>query len=220
MNNIYAKTIALVLAAILLFTGGAFLGSLQSFNVNIEGDIGVNGNAGAQVNATVPTQSTTTTTAPVQTTAPATTQTAVAETFKDVQTTSTVAGVKSEVVGSYLLQKGVGVAITSKANSIAQSYGFAKGETPYAKVLDMDIKKSDKAKASLDFAAQAYGAENVAYLQMELGKMSKGQYTLLPGGVDIEVSFSIPKEALDANATYAVIRVVSGGEFTVLEDTV
>jgi len=63
----------LVLAAILLFTGGAFLGSLQSFNVNIEGDIGVNGNAGAQVNATVPTQSTTTTTAPVQTTAPATT---------------------------------------------------------------------------------------------------------------------------------------------------
>lgn len=73
MNNIYAKTIALVLAAILLFTGGAFLGSLQSFNVNIEGDIGVNGNAGAQVNATVPTQSTTTTTAPVQTTAPATT---------------------------------------------------------------------------------------------------------------------------------------------------
>ena len=83
----------------------------------------------------------------------------------------------------------------------------------------MDVKKSDKAKASLDFAAQAYGAENVAFLQMELGKMSKGQYTLLPGGVDIAVSFSIPKAALEDGATYAVIRVVKGGEFTVLEDT-
>lgn len=155
-------------------------------------------------------------------TAPATTQTAapvVVNPFKEYQTTSSVAGVKSEVAGSYLLQKGVGVAITSKAASIAQSYGFAKGETPYAKVLDMDVKKSDKAKASLDFAAQAYGAENVAFLQMELGKMSKGQYTLLPGGVDIAVSFSIPKEALEDGATYAVIRVVTGGEFTVLEDT-
>ena len=155
-------------------------------------------------------------------TAPATTQTAapvVVNPFKEYQTTSSVAGVKSEVAGSYLLQKGVGVAITSKAASIAQSYGFAKGETPYAKVLDMDVKKSDKAKASLDFAAQAYGAENVAYLQMELGKMSKGQYTLLPGGVDIAVSFSIPKAALEDGATYAVIRVVKGGEFTVLEDT-
>ena len=109
-------------------------------------------------------------------TAPATTQTAapvVVNPFKEYQTTSSVAGVKSEVQGAYLLQKGVAVAITSNAATIAEGYAFAKGETPYAKVLDMDVKKSDKAKASLDFAAQAYGAENVAFLQMELEKCLK-----------------------------------------------
>ena len=156
-------------------------------------------------------------------TAPATTQTVapvVVNPFKDVQTTSTVAGVKSEVPGAYLLQKGVAVAITSNAASIAEGYTFAKGETPYAKVFDMDVKKSVNAKASLDFVAQAYGGTNVAYIDMELGKMSAdGKYTLLPDGAGIAATFSIPKDALTAGAKYAVVRVVSGGAFTLLEDT-
>ena len=157
-------------------------------------------------------------------TAPATTETAapapvVVNPFKEYQTTSSVAGVKSEVAGSYLLQKGVGVAITSKAASIAQSYGFAKGETPFAKVFEMDVKKSDKAKASLDGVALAYGGTNVAYIDMEIGKMTNGHYTLLPNGAGIAATFSIPKTAVEAGAKYAVVRVVAGGEFTLLEDT-
>lgn len=139
--------------------------------------------------------------------------------FKDVQATSTVAGVKSEVQGAYLLQKGVAVAITSNAATIAEGYAFAKGETPYAKVFDMDVKKSANAKASLDFVAQAYGGANVAYIDMEIGKMANGQYTVLPDGAGIAATFSIPKEAVDVNAKYAVVRVVAGGEFKLLEDT-
>lgn len=166
---------------------------------------------GAFATTTVPTAPTTTKT---ETAAPA-----VVDTFKEVQATSAVAGVKSEVTGAYLLQKGVGVAITSNAAAIAEGYAFAKGETPFAKVFDMDVKKSVKAKASLDFVAQAYGGANVAYVDMELGKMTNGHYTLLPGGADIAVTFSIPKNAVDAAAKYAVVRVVAGGEFTLLEDT-
>ena len=78
MDNIYAKTIAIVLALILIFSGGAFLGSLQSFNVNIEGDIGVNGSAGTPVAATTSTPVQTTTSAPVQTTTVAPTVTTTA----------------------------------------------------------------------------------------------------------------------------------------------
>lgn len=154
-------------------------------------------------------------------TAPTTTQEAApANPFKDVQTTSSVAGVKSEVPGAYLLQKGVAVAITSSAAAIAEGYAFAKGEKPYAIVFDMDVKKSVNAKASLDFAAQAYGGSNVAYIDMELGKMSAdGKYTVLPDGAGIAATFSIPKNALDVNAKYAVVRVVVGGAFTLLEDT-
>lgn len=143
----------------------------------------------------------------------------VADSFKDVQTTSSVAGVKSEVAGAYLLQKDVAVAITTNAATIAEGYSFAKGETPYAKVFDMDVKKSDKAKASLDGVALAYGGENVAYIDMEIGKMSNGHYTLLPNGAGIAATFSIPKKAVEAGAKYAVVRVVAGGEFTLLEDT-
>ncbi len=151
--------------------------------------------------------------------APTTTQEAPAAPFKDVQTTSTVAGVKSEVAGAYLLQKDVAVAITSNAAAIAEGYAFAKGETPFAKVFDMDVKKSDKAKASLDGVALAYGGTNVAYIDMEIGKMSNGHYTLLPNGAGIAATFSIPKTAVEAGAKYAVVRVVAGGEFTLLEDT-
>ena len=82
MDNIYAKTIAIVLALILIFSGGAFLGSLQSLNVNIEGDIGVNGSADTPVAATTSTPVQTTTSAPAQTTTAAptvTTTTATAE---------------------------------------------------------------------------------------------------------------------------------------------
>lgn len=90
MDNIYAKTIAIVLALILIFSGGAFLGSLQSFNVNIEGDIGVNGSAGTPVAATTSTPVQTTTSAPVQTTtvAPTVTTTAAPVESTAVPTTS------------------------------------------------------------------------------------------------------------------------------------
>lgn len=151
--------------------------------------------------------------------APTTDTEYVVDTFKEVKTTSSVAGVKSEVAGAYFLQKDVAVAITTNAAAIAEGYSFAKGETPYAKVFDMDVKKSDKAKASLDGVALAYGGKNVAYIDMEIGKMSNGHYTLLPNGAGIAATFSIPKTAVEAGAKYAVVRVVAGGEFTLLEDT-
>lgn len=144
---------------------------------------------------------------------------ATVEVFKNVKHTSTVAGVKSTVAGAYILEKGVAAAITTPAATIAQSYALAAGETPYVKVFDMDVKKSNLAAASLEIAAKAFGGTNVAFIQMEFGKMSKGEYSLLPAGADIAASFSIPKAAQVAGARYAVVRVVEGGAFTLLEDT-
>lgn len=141
------------------------------------------------------------------------------EVFEQVQSTSTVAGVKSSVGGAYLLQKGIAAAVTTPAATIAQGYALKDGETPYVKVFDMDVKKSNLAKASLDMAATAFGGTNVGYIQMEFGKMSNGEYSLLPAGAGITASFSIPKEAQSAGARYAVIRVVEGGAFTLLENT-
>lgn len=145
--------------------------------------------------------------------------TATVETFKQVQPTSTVAGVKSTVNGAYLLQKGVAVAVTTPSANISQAFGLGVGETPYVKALDMDVKKSNLAKASLDMAAAAFGGNNVGYIQMEIGKMTNGEYSLLPAEGKVSISFSIPAAAQSAGARYAVIRVVEGGAFTLLENT-
>lgn len=141
------------------------------------------------------------------------------EVFKQVQSTSTVAGVKSTVGGAYLLQKGVAVAVTTPSANISQAFELGAGETPYVKAFDMDVKKSNLAKASLDMAAAAFGGTNVGYIQMEIGKMTNGEYSLLQAGPDVTISFSIPAEAQSAGARYAVIRVVEGGAFTLLENT-
>lgn len=147
------------------------------------------------------------------------TETTAVEVFKNVKSTSTVAGVKSTVAGAYILEKGVAVAITTPATTIAQSFNLGAGERPYVKVFDMDVKKSNLALASLEIAAKAFGGTNVGFIQMEIGKMANGEYSLLPAGPEVAASFSIPKAAQVAGARYAVIRVVEGGAFTLLEDT-
>ena len=139
--------------------------------------------------------------------------------FAEVKSTSTVAGVQSTVAGAYFLQKDVAAAITTPVADIAASYALGAGEKPYVKVFDMDVKKSTLAMASLEIAAKAFGGTNVGFIQMELGKMTNGKYSLLPAGAGIAASFSIPKSAQVAGARYAVIRVVEGGAFTLLEDT-
>lgn len=141
------------------------------------------------------------------------------EVFKEVKSTSSVAGVKSTVSGAFILQKDVAAAVTTPAATIAQSYALAAGERPYVKVFDMDVKKSSLAAESLEIAAKAFGGTNVAFIQMEFGKMTNGEYSLLPAGAGIAASFSVPKSAQVAGARYAVIRVVEGGTFTLLEDT-
>lgn len=147
------------------------------------------------------------------------TVTSATEVFKEVKSTSSVAGVESTVSGAFILQKDIAAAITTPATTIAQSFNLGAGERPYVKVFDMDVKKSNLAAASLEIAAKAFGGTNVGFIQMEIGKMANGEYSLLPAGPNVAASFSIPKNAQVAGARYAVIRVVEGGAFTLLEDT-
>lgn len=132
-------------------------------------------------------------------------------------TTSNAAGIASQVGGVYMLNKGIGVAVTSPASTIAANYGLGANERVFVKAIDMDTKKSNLAyKCMLDTAA-AYGANVVGTINLELGKMAGGVYSLLPAGAEIPVTFSVPKAAQGQNI--AVIRVQEGGVVTVLQDT-
>ncbi|MGN0307534.1 MAG: hypothetical protein ACI4DN_04875 [Lachnospiraceae bacterium] len=151
--------------------------------------------------------------------AEATAEEATTVAFPNVRETSTVAGIRSTVGGVFLLEKGINVATTTNLNTLAANYNLEAGARPYVKAYDMDTKKSNLAKASLDAAATAYGATSIGYINFELGAMNKGVYSLLEGGAGVDAAFSIPAASLQAGASYGVICVKEGGVVTVIKDT-
>ncbi|MCM1154982.1 MAG: hypothetical protein NC392_06430 [Roseburia sp.] len=141
-------------------------------------------------------------------------------TVEAVPTTSSVAGVTTTVKGVYLATSVNGSVITTSLSSIASGYGLTKGETPYARIYNMDVKKSFRAAAVIDQAASAIGATVGPYVNVELGKMSGGKFSLLSSeGATITVSFGIPASFAQAGKTFAVVCVRPGGAVSILEDT-
>lgn len=140
-------------------------------------------------------------------------------TVAEVPSTSTVAGVKSTTAGVYLATGVNGSVVTTSVTAIAEGYGLTGSEKPYAKFSNLDAKKSPLAKAAIDLAAQAKGAVVGPVLNIELGKMSAGKYSLLSSdGAAIRISLGIPKSFAQADKTYAVVCVRAGGAVTILED--
>ena len=140
-------------------------------------------------------------------------------TVKELPTTSAVAGVKTTVSGVYVVNKVNGCAITTDLAAISQGYGLASGEKLFAKIMDMDAKKSNLAKACMDAAAAAMGAEVGPCLNIELGKMAGGKYSVLPTeGAAIRIAVGIPGNFAEAGKTYAMVRVRVGGVVDILAD--
>lgn len=138
----------------------------------------------------------------------------------EIPTSSAVAGVTTTVKGVYLATSVNGTAITTSLANIASGYGLAAGETPYARIYNMDVKKSFLAAAVIDQAAAAKGAVVGPYVNVELGKLSGGKFSLLSSeGAPITVKFGIPKSFAQAGKTFAVVCVRPGGAVSILEDT-
>ena len=137
----------------------------------------------------------------------------------EIPTTSTVAGVKTNVTGVYLATSVSGCAITTGLSTISGSYGLKADEKPYARFYNLEAKRSPLAKAAIDNAAVSLNAEVGPYVNIELGKLSSGKYSLLPSdGAAIEVKLGVPKAFAQNGKTIAMICVRPGGVVTVLED--
>ena len=134
-----------------------------------------------------------------------------------IPTTSSVGGVKTTTAGIYMATNVNGMAVTTGVASIASGYGLASNEKPYSKFSNLDVKKSPLAKAAIDAAAASQGATVGPMLNIELGKMAAGKYSLLPSdGPAIRISLGIPKNFLQSGATYAVVCVRAGGATSIL----
>lgn len=141
-------------------------------------------------------------------------------TIAHVPATSAVAGVKSTLPGVYLATCVKGTAITTSLTAIADSYGLANGEKPYARIYNFDGKRSYLAQACIDNAAAAMGATVGPAINVEIGKMAAGKFGLLPAdGAPISLKVGIPKSFVQDGKTIAVIAVRPGGAVTILADT-
>lgn len=137
----------------------------------------------------------------------------------EIPATSAVAGTKTSTPGVYMATSVTGTAVSSGAATITEGYGLTGTERPYSKFSDLSAKKSPLAAAAIDAAAASQGAKVGPMLNVELGKMSGGKYSLLPSdGPAIRLAFGIPKNFASANATFAVVCVRSGGAVSILAD--
>jgi len=140
-------------------------------------------------------------------------------TIAEVPSTSSVGSTKTTVTGVYLATGVNGSIVTTNTASIAEGYGLTGSEKPYAKFSNLDAKKSPLAKAAIDLAASSQGAVVGPMLNIELGKMSGGKYSLLPSdGSAIRISLGIPKSFAQAGKTYAIVCVRAGGAVSILQD--
>lgn len=136
-----------------------------------------------------------------------------------IPTTSSVAGVKTTVAGVYLATSVNGCAVTTGVSTISASYGLTAGEKPYARFYNLEAKRSPLAKAAIDNAAASLNAEVGPYVNIELGKMAGGKYSLLPSnGAEIQIKLGVPKAFVQDGKTYAMICVRPGGTVSVLKD--
>ncbi|NBJ92689.1 hypothetical protein [Parablautia muri] len=142
-----------------------------------------------------------------------------ASSTSSIPTTSSAGGVKTTTAGIYMATNVNGMAVTTSVASIASGYGLANNEKPYSKFSNLDVKKSPLAKAAIDLAAASQGATVGPMLNIELGKMAAGKYSLLPSdGPAIRISLGIPKNFLRSETTYAVVCVRAGGVTSILAD--
>lgn len=136
-----------------------------------------------------------------------------------IPTTSTVAGVQTTVAGVYLATSINGCAITTGVSSISAGYGLTAGEKPYARFYNLEEKRSPLAKAAIDNAAVSLNAEVGPYVNIELGKLAGGKYSLLSSdGAEIEIKLGVPKSFVQDGKTFAMICVRPGGAVSVLKD--
>lgn len=127
------------------------------------------------------------------------------------------AGITSTVTGGYVVNNVAGFAITAPVADISSSYGLTGSDRPYVMAYDITEKTAPKAWASINYAAQSVGARVIGALNVDFGKRSGGKFERLPAGAGIRACVGIPG-AVNPNLTYAVVRVLPGGSFTILPD--
>ncbi len=136
------------------------------------------------------------------------------ESSTPVVASSTVAGVKSTTAGINYATAVAGSAVTTPAANIAAAFGLAANEKAFTKFYNFDAKKSTAAKAVIDaVVALIPGAKLGPIVNVELGKMTSGKYSLLPETGVVTLAFGLPGGFAKDAKNVAVIKVTTTGVY-------
>lgn len=134
------------------------------------------------------------------------------ESSTPVVASSTVAGVKSTTAGINYATAVAGSAVTTPAANISAAFGLAANEKPFTKFYNFDAKKSTAAKAVIDAVVSLIpGAKLGPVVNVELGKMTSGKYSLLPETGVVRLAFALPGGFAKDAKNVAVIKVTTTG---------
>ncbi len=137
----------------------------------------------------------------------------------EIPSTSSVAGIKSAISGVYLATAVNGSVVTTGVDKIVGGYGLSGDEKPYARMYNLEAQRSPLAYAAIVEGAASLNAAVGPAINIELGKMKGGKYSLLSAdGAVIEIKLGIPKAFAQADKTFAVVCVRPGGNVTILQD--
>ncbi len=144
---------------------------------------------------------------------------AAAVTTTTVSSTSTVSvgGVvlKSQIPGAYAVKVFAGVAVRQSVDAIRALAGLGAGETPFVRAYDITAKNSPAAFASINAAAASVGATVLGAINVDFGKLAGGKFAQLPATVAVPFTVGV---AQAAGRKLAVVKVLPGGAFEILED--
>lgn len=124
--------------------------------------------------------------------------------------------IQTSVAGVYAAEKVQGCAVKTDLATVKANLGLKDGQVPKIVIYDTDAKKSEKAMACINAAAEAIGGTVVASLNIDLGAVEKGKWIELKDG-SVAMAVGLPKDA-DTTKTYSVICVQPGGVTTILDD--
>lgn len=121
---------------------------------------------------------------------------------------------KSQISGAYSVKGFAGFAIRMGSDAIRTMVGISG--TPFVRAYDITPSKSPAAFASINGAAASVGATVLGAINVDLGQMNGGKFSSLPGTVAVPATLGV---ANAGGRTLAVVKVLPGGAFEILQDT-
>ena len=140
---------------------------------------------------------------------------------EDVKSTGAIVSVaglsmRTSVAGAYAAKSVQGIVVVTSLATVKANLGLTGSQVPAITIYDTDPRKSPKALACINAAAEALGAKVVTSLNIDLGAKEKGKWVTLSNG-SVALTAGLPKNA-DTSKTYSAVLVQPGGVITILED--